>query len=337
MGQTSIEWTDQSINPIRAYHRRTGAVGHYCELVSPGCAHCYASALQRRFSMPGYPGKSQVAKLKAYTTTGRIILTNELEVGLEQHALDQVLKRKKPTKWFWCDMTDMFGWWVGDYWLDRMFAVMNATAHKLPIPADLSTVEPWHTHQVLTKRPERMAEYIASRHAAALKGSTHPLFSAGRSEGGSLRGHGTDIMNAGAVLSWPLSNVWLGTSAENQKQFNERVPHLNRTPAAVRFLSLEPLLGSIDISAFCESYTTRWVIIGAESGPQARPTEIAWIRSIVEQCRAYGVACFVKQIGRYPLGGPKSRLDHPKGGDPAEWPEDLRVREFPTSHLAESL
>lgn len=326
---TKIEWTDKSINPIRAYHRRTGAVGHYCELFSSGCAHCYASGFQKRFHMPHFPGKPRLEKLPAIDSRGRVIVTDDLEVGLEQHALDTVLKRKKPTMWFWCDMTDMFGSWVPDLWLDKMFAVMNATGHKLPIPANL-LVEPWHTHQILTKRIDRAQAYIESRLGKHFMRGGHPLFEAGRGEGGSLRGHGADVMNAGAVLCWPLSNVWLGTSCENQTTFDERFPWLDNTPAAVQFLSLEPLIGPIDVTPFCESYKRRWVIVGGESGLGARICEIEWIRKIVETCQKYGTPVFVKQLGkRVTIDNLDYYTQHPKGGDPEEWPEDLRVRQFP--------
>jgi protein gp37 len=369
MGATSIEWTDMSVNAIRAYDRKTGAVGHYCELLSSGCAHCYASNLQKRFKMPPFPGKGRLETLPVIDERGRVIVNDRIEVGLEQHALDSVLNRKKPTRWFHCDMSDMFGSWVPDVWLDKCFAVMNATLTQLPIPEDLNT-KPWHTHQILTKRIDRAHRYIVSRMGGNFpKQGTHPLFAAGRGEGGSLRGRGergADLMNAGAVLSWPLANVWLGTSCENQATADERIPWLLNTPAAIRFLSLEPLLGPINLEPHLgadgkfvnsQGINCDWVIVGGESGHGARPCNVEWIRSIVNQCQAAGVAVFVKQLGKVvdmtfkewndlteggSVGSPDFHLpptgdrlrgtwhtEHPKGGDPAEWPEDLRVREFP--------
>lgn len=169
--------------------------------------------------------------------------------------------------------------------------------------------------------------------------------------------------------AWPR-NAWAGTTVENQDRANAQVPALLRAASAapIRFLSVEPLLGPVDLSrwmkrhavndvgdcaSWCEACRNRrgsgiptnasldWLIAGGESGPKARPCDVAWVRSIVEQCKAAGVACFVKQLGSRPsysgTDGPRAgfprlgelRLRDPKGGDPAEWSDDLRVREFP--------
>src|SRR5262245_53283923 len=133
MAETSIEWTDHSINPIRA--RTADGVGHYCQKVSPGCANCYASRLQPRFGMPEFKGTGDPP--------------GDRERFLDESKLAEVLRRKKPTRYFWCDMTDLFGAWVPDEWIDECFSVMGAT--------------PQHTHQVLTKRPERMLAYMRTR------------------------------------------------------------------------------------------------------------------------------------------------------------------------------
>lgn len=181
-----------------------------------------------------------------------------------------------------------------------------------------------------------------------------------------------------------LEQVWLGTSAEDQKTLDERVPYLLQTPAAVRFLSLEPLLGPVDLHTvpwqhggmaakgwtgvlpvadepddyvyWEQKQALQWVIVGGESGPGARGCDIGRIRSVIEQCKAAGVACFVKQLGSHPYEAHgemdyccsqceehpgKHPLDYegsdgicrplrdPRGADPAEWPADLRVQEFP--------
>jgi len=164
-----------------------------------------------------------------------------------------------------------------------------------------------------------------------------------------------------AHLAWPLPNVWLGASAEDQDRLDERVPHLLKCPAAVRFLSLEPLLGPMDLRKWFEwggsgppwimspsshpedagpHNAGAWVIVGGESGHGARPCDVGWIKGVVRQCAEAGVPCFVKQLGAsvsgqivHPdnegYGVNRVRLIDRKGGDPAEWPEDLRVRQFP--------
>jgi protein gp37 len=160
----------------------------------------------------------------------------------------------------------------------------------------------------------------------------------------------------GVPRSWPENmppNVWLGVSAEDQRRADERIPLLLQTPAAVRFVSAEPLLGPVDLSAVrhqlgAESFATvnvlvekdslnrghdrprlDWVIVGGESGPGARPMRLEWARSLVTQCREAGVAVFCKQIGTVAAWDLGSR--DAKGGRMEDWPVDLRVREFPAA------
>lgn len=148
---------------------------------------------------------------------------------------------------------------------------------------------PQHTFQVLTKRPGRMQIYAAVRN--------------------------------------PPPNIWLGASVEDQKR-KGRIDVLRNVRAAVRFLSIEPLLedlGDLDLTGI------HWVIVGGESGPGARPFDLDWARSIVAQCRSAGTPCFVKQIGSKPQlhGFTGMPIKNRKGGDMSEWPADLRIREFP--------
>jgi protein gp37 len=163
----------------------------------------------------------------------------------------------------------------------------------------------------------------------------------------------------GGAFQWPLPNVWLGVSVEDQQRADERIPLLLQTPAAVRFLSVEPLLGPISFRwAKWHDYKSApvnpedgrqhlneydgfrgigWVIAGGESGPGARPCDVSWVRSIVAQCKAAGVPCFVKQLGANVSGyNPhgtwvrgRPHFYDSKAGDMAEWPEDLRVRQMP--------
>jgi protein gp37 len=152
---------------------------------------------------------------------------------------------------------------------------------------------------------------------------------------------------AGESGLWP--NVWLGTTVEDQQRAEERLPRLLEVPAAVRFVSCEPLLDRVDLTAWLRPHglgraTIDWLIIGGESGPQARRFDLALARSLVAQCREAGVAPFVKQLGARPglhLAPPAPysdhglpswtplELSHRAGADPSEWPVDLRVQEFP--------
>lgn len=125
-------------------------------------------------------------------------------------------------------------------------------------------------------------------------------------------------------------NVWLGTSTEDQRWFDRRANVLREAKnVAIRFLSAEPLLGPLDLSVL-EPRSIDWIIVGGESGPGARPCDVGWIESIVDQCRARGIVPFVKQLGSRPVdGGKPLRLRHGKGEDPSEWPAALNVQEFP--------
>lgn len=140
-------------------------------------------------------------------------------------------------------------------------------------------------------------------------------------------------------------HIWIGTSVEDQKRADERIPELLAIPAKVRFLSVEPLLGPVDLAYSCFNGADslgsmpgiHWVIVGGESGPGARPCNIEWIRSIQRACHYARTSVFVKQLGSSVRGPAQHEgthreyiLHHPKGGDPEEWPHDLRVREFPS-------
>jgi protein gp37 len=155
-----------------------------------------------------------------------------------------------------------------------------------------------------------------------------------------------EFVNRWLIGQFP-ANVWMGTSVENQKRADERIPELRKIPARVRFLSVEPMLGPVDFHSPASVAGIHWAIFGGESGPGARPCAIDWIRDGVKQCRAAGVAPFVKQLGSRPMSRPEPPPSYPprsgkyvdhgdrldlidkKGGDMSEWPEDLRVREFP--------
>ncbi len=226
--------------------------------------------------------------------------------------------------------------WFSDHWpshpsvpdgfLDQVFAVMARC--------------PRHNFQVLTKRADRMRAYLSPQTDERI------------SRGGPVR--------RDDHLSLP--NVWLGVSVENQDCADERIPVLLATPAAVRFVSVEPVLGPVDLTDVVKLGMERgggnattfnalrvlrlhgspghpggllrdgldWVIVGGESGPKARRCEVAWIRSVVNGCRERGVPVFVKQLGGLPVeDGQRILLQDPRGGDPSEWPGGLGIREYP--------
>lgn len=271
MAKTSIEWTDHSINPIRATHRQTGAVGHYCELVSTECAHCYSSNFQKRVHMPAFGAGQHRDTINTF---------------LHLSKLYEVLNRRKPTMYFWCDMTDIFGAWVPEADIDFCFAAM-ALADQ-------------HIHQVLTKRSARMQQYMNDPN------TPDRVYAA--------------MVKLNALLKWdivfdvwPPPNIWLGVSAGNQAAADARIPQLLSTLAAIRFVSAEPLLGPIDMPGLCFhsssdpnqhdhsqcAPTLDWVIVGGESGQGARPMGSNWVRGIRDQCVDAGVAFFFKQWGAW--------------------------------------
>lgn len=328
---TKIEWTEATWNPI------TG-----CSVVSPGCTNCYAMQLAgtRLAEHPSRKGLTRDTKAGPVWTG---------EVRFNEQWLDQPLRWRRPRMVFVCAHGDLFHESVPDEWLDRVFGVM--------------ALAPQHTFQVLTKRIERACRYIAAVTTPGRVWSSagqYPENDRAYLDGLSLHGaKETDLP------PWPLRNVWLGVSVEDQARADERIPVLLDTPAAVRWISAEPLLGPVDLTALPhENWRNRdgvldalsghdwvevvygpskgareicatgpnldWVVIGGESGRDARKMDMAWARSLVAQCRSAGVAVFVKQLGQLTIDGPVQRLwRHSKGGDPAEWPEDLRVREWP--------
>lgn len=344
---TKIEWcrnpdgsAGETVNPIRFRNKEAGNVGHYCERIAAGCKNCYASRMQKPY-------------LSGLEFTAENRDKGELLFDVQQ--LERVLRRRKPTTWFWADMTDLFGSWVPDEWIDRCASVVALT--------------PQHRHIWLTKRGARMREWVSLQNRQSIS-----------------RWMGI----AATYRGWPLSNLILGVSASTQADADEQCDHLVRTPAACRMASFEPLIEAIDahLTAPCDRQCDEfnhaecpgtngpcvmqkprldWVIVGGESGPGARPCDVAWIRSLLRQCREAAVPCFVKQLGAritysgatadppwrlqvegvewpweshgWPMsigwwsdprdntGGPI--LCHRKGSNMAEWPKDLRVRQLP--------
>ena len=201
---SKIEWTDETWNFERARNKATGRVGHFCVKVSAGCQGCYAERLQKRFG-----------NRIRYAAQDR----DKVDLFLDEKVLTQPLRWRKPRVVFPCSMTDLFGEWVSDDDLHRAFAVMSLT--------------PRHTYKVLTKRPERMRDFINNDPRDAINAAAGTL------------------MHWDAMPQrddWPMHNVQLFVSVEDQPSADARVPLLLDTPAAVRGVSYEPALGPVDFT-----------------------------------------------------------------------------------------
>ncbi|MGR3452505.1 phage Gp37/Gp68 family protein [Pseudooceanicola sp.] len=297
---STIEWTDATWNVV------TG-----CTLILDGCRHCYAAELAAT-RLKNHPSRTGVARRNA---AGEAKFTGE--VRFNEQWLDQPLRWSRPRKIFVCAHGDLFHESVPDHWIDRVFAVM-ALARQ-------------HTFQVLTKRPERARAYLQrlpDRQQGERSWPVNPLEEAAHDvfENMGFDGDPAATIAYEAVQDWPLPNVWLGTSVEDQDTADARIPELLAAPAAVRFVSAEPLLGPVDLTghlwgraepcpdcprdADCDCGTVprhmlgaepdiAWVIAGGESGRYARPPNPQWFRDLRDQCRDAGVAFFFKQWGEW--------------------------------------
>lgn len=262
---TAIEWTGETWNPV------TG-----CDQTSPGCDNCYALALAKRLKAMGQP---------KYQTDGDPATSGPgFGVTCHPQELTRPLGWRRPRTVFVNSMSDLFHADVPERFIVQVWAAMALTRR--------------HTYQVLTKRPQRMAEVVAD--LSELDG---PMFEERVDEQAELLdgvewAHGIEWASSeyptSGEVRW-LPNVWLGTSIESDR-YTFRADYLRRTPAAVRFLSLEPLLGplpSLDLTMI------DWVIIGGESGRNARPMHPDWVRDIRDQCVARGIPLFFKQWGHW--------------------------------------
>lgn len=310
MKDSAIQWTHHTFNPWRG-----------CTKVSPGCTNCYADTLSKRNPK----------------TLGRWGPDGTRVVGTDAYwrqplAWDRAAAKAGERRRVFCaSLADVFEDWpgllldtsgnvvhVGDYNLGQnRRATLDDARRRL---WDIVEATPNLDWLLLTKRPENIARMVPP-----------------------------------SWLRSPRPNVWYGTTVEDQQRADERVPVLCAVPAFLRFLSVEPLLGSVvltpwlgnivgyefrpGVSVAPDALTARrgigWVIVGGESGGGARPLSIGWVRSIQHQCREACVACFVKQLGARPVVEQYDQtvpleLANGHGGDPDEWPADLRVREFPS-------
>lgn len=326
---TNIEWADSTWSPWRG-----------CTKISPGCAHCYAETLSKRNpnvfgewgkGRPRVLNKNWNDPIKWDSEASEALNDWEGHRGLHGGFAHYEQPRRPRVFPSLCD-------WLDDEvpieWLARFLKLIHGTPNL-----------DW---LLLTKRPENWKIRIdeVCRHWAC---------------DGSYRETEEARAYHDLLCPWRAGiaprNVWIGVSVENQEYADYRLPLLRRIPAVLKFVSYEPALAPVDfkimekVTHFPRHISANgrpifehghlpfhWIIVGGESGHNARPLNVEWARSTIDQCRAAGVACFVKQLGARPVAdimtidSDRLRLEFndPKGGDPAEWPEDLRVREFPS-------
>lgn len=341
--ETKIEWTDHSWSPWRG-----------CTKVSPGCANCYAETLSKR--NPAVLGQWGKGKPRVMAKNwGDPVRWNKAghvcgECGKTTHGGTCFHGQCKGTTHRPTIFPSLCDWLDDDVpveWLARFLNLIHDTPNL--------------TWLLLTKRPENWEKRLRDVcvYFQGLPGDW--------TQAPAWQFANRWCPHNGVHRFAPPLNVWVGTSVEDQTRADERIPALLSIPAAGRFLSVEPLLGPVDLAyqggsmlhgvcTMCVPFNCElhgsgellrnapcnqkihWVIIGGESGPGARPCNVEWIRSLVRQCKDASVPCFVKQLGGMSvmpsnvegISGPVPLfVKHRKGGDPTEWPEDLQWREFP--------
>lgn len=250
---SAISWTDHTFSPWWG-----------CARISPGCQKCYADTLASRWGNELWRRHGERREVSDATWRNPLRWNRDAETA------------ERPALVFCASMADVFeGRADLDLMRERLWRLIDRT--------------PWLRWQLLTKRPENVADMVPW---------------------GDL---------------WP-ANVWIGTSVEDQRRADERIDVLRSLPAAVRFLSVEPLLGPVRL----DLDGINWVICGAESGARARPCDVEWIRSVRDQCAEADVPLWVKQLGTVWARANNLRgKGQTAGQDPSRWPVDLRVQRLP--------
>ena len=321
MNRSTIPWTQYTWNVT------TG-----CAKVSRGCANCYAERVSASLQNRGVADYQDTVYSHAYAQTrwtGHI--------NLLPHRLVEPLKMKEPALIFIDSMSDLFHDQVPDDFIDQVIAVIALT--------------PRHTYQILTKRVERMKSYFDI--FATLN---DPIFRNNRLLSAGQRIYDEHLAKSKCHLDlksldvWPLPNLWLGCSIEDQATADFRLPLLQLISAHRRFVSIEPLIGPIDLGYaypcgyYCDSNIghvdhpfwswgtdtqLNWLIMGAESGSQSRPFEPTWLETIIQQAHQAGVSLFIKQLGsHWASRSGNSRVD-PRGEDVSLWPLIWRFQQYP--------
>lgn len=363
---TKIGWTDETWN-----------VNTGCSRVSPGCENCYAEVLSNRIYAMGNKAYEGVTRK---TKGGRIVWTGEINEISSRLAVP--LRWRKSRLVFVNSMSDLFHENNSFRYIAAVFGVMARA---------------WdHTFQVLTKRPERMVEFLEwLTKAPHVLSDVCTMIQPKQVQRCfcEAREHGVDkrllSMDGSRHIRWPLENVWVGVSAENQEMADTRIPILRRCDVAsglsasawTTFVSYEPALEAVDFSDHITPALVTWdhrflhhpnpeirhiggqwqmgvdwIIVGGESGGNARPFEVRWARDLIRQCKSKHTAVFVKQMGSNPVlvdeeeregWGPGVRISghalnagpavvrcsNRAGADPDEWPKNLRVQQFPRTRV----
>ena len=367
--ETKIQWCHHTFNPVRG-----------CAKISEGCEHCYAATMSGRnpnllgrwgrygtrivasadmWKQPlkwnEWARKSRVFQGEAWKQWGESSTVGVPESRRILAGIRGATREFTPEEWtalppfrprvFCASLADVFEDWTGMmhfYEVDDEQKPAIGCAWYVP---SLGVVPAGKTSYHYSKN-ERQAKFqdVREQTFALIEKTPHLDWML-------LTKRPENVMRM-VPESWRAgfpANVWMGSTAENQKRFDERMPHLLSIPAKVRFLSCEPLLGALNFwppvpgqeGAMTSDWSPKglmgihWVIVGGESGRGARHCHTDDVRDIVSQCELAGVPCFVKQLGSNAVAAGRDQkaliaMKHKKGGDPAEWPEDLRVREFPT-------
>lgn len=259
-----------------------------CSLISTGCSNCYAMKMAHRLQAIGVKGYEGTTEK---LKSGKVVWTGKLNFNINKMLKE--VKTKRPTMFFVNSMSDLFHEKVSFEIIEKCWDVM--------------CTNPRHTYQILTKRPQRLLEFCEY-------------------ESDRLAAEGYEKINS---WTFEIPNfIWVGVSVENQETADERIPLLLQTPAAVRWLSVEPMLEPIDLMPYHYhigdsldfSFDFDWVVVGCESGHNRRPCKIEWIESIVDQCREAKIPIFVKQLS---INGKVVK-------DIEKFPEHLKVRQFPS-------
>lgn len=338
MSKTAIEWTatvapDGTVTKGETWNPVTG-----CTTASAGCTNCYARALHTirhdanlRAVLPYTAGGSMAGRFKVARAHGSGVPDLPFPASYDapfatvqthDDRLYEPLGWQRPRRCFTCSMADLFHDDVPNAFLDKVFAVMRLAPHI--------------DFLVLTKRTERMAAYFEHPEQAQRVAEMAHLTARRVTRRRTLDADGLDYRA-------PAPNIWLGTSVENRGT-KHRLDTLRTIPAAFRFVSFEPLIGPVGMVDLRDIH---WAIIGGETGQpgqDVRSMDIAWVRSLIYQARRQGAAVFVKQMGEKPFytcedcGTPGHGREHTFGfrdrrfgRDMAEWPEDIRIREWPVA------